>query len=73
MIDSSAISLLAFGLSQYAFRWKSVRGSQRFKGSDDILSRGLEQNLFERQYVSLHKLQKILCQVLEAVREVLLT
>jgi hypothetical protein len=48
-------------------------GSQRFKGPGDIFSRGLEQNLFERQYVSLHELQRILCQVLEAVREVLLT
>lgn len=48
-------------------------GSLRFKGLVDIFSRGLEQNLYERQYVSLHKLQRILCQVLEEVREVLLT
>lgn len=70
---NSFLLLLVFGLSQCVFLWKSVRSSQRFKGPSDIFSRGLEQNLFERQYVSLHKLQRILCQVLEAVREVLLT
>jgi len=56
-----------------SFFGNECEGSPRFKGSGYIFSRGLEQKLFERQYVSLHKLQKILCQVLEAVREVLLT
>jgi hypothetical protein len=64
--------LLALRLSQ-CFFGNRFEGSQRYESPGDIFSRGLEQNLFERQYVSLHKLQRILCQGLEAVREVLLT